>query len=64
MLRFHVCGVRVCGVGHMNYGNGWFEVKASQYRRPTKDAQKRPHKFSRIIVCATCMRPLRVTLAT
>ena len=37
------------------------EVKASQYRRPTKDAQKRPHEFSRIIVCATCMRPLRVT---
>ncbi len=37
------------------------EVKDSQFRRPTKDAQKRPHEFSRIIVCATCMRPLRVT---
>ena len=37
------------------------EVKASQYRRPTKGAQKRPHEFSRIIVCAACSRPLRVT---
>lgn len=37
------------------------EVKASQYRRPTKEAQKRPHEFSRIIVCAACHRPLRVT---
>lgn len=37
------------------------EVKASQYRRPTKEAQKRPHEFSRIIVCAACRRPLRVT---
>src|SRR5258708_23633431 len=36
------------------------EVKASQYRRPTKEAQKRPHEFSRIIVCAACRRPLRV----
>ncbi len=24
----------------------------SQYRRPTKEAQQRPHEFSRIIVCA------------
>jgi transposase len=37
------------------------EVKASQYRRPTKEAQKRPHEFSRIIVCAACRRPLCVT---
>ncbi len=37
------------------------EVKASQYRRPTKEAQKRPHEFSRIIVCTACRRPLRVT---
>jgi len=36
------------------------EVKAGQYRRPTREAQKRPHEFSRIIVCAACMRPLRV----
>jgi DNA invertase Pin-like site-specific DNA recombinase len=36
------------------------EVKASQYRRPTKEAKKRSHEFSRIIVCATCLRPLRV----
>jgi transposase len=38
------------------------EVKASQYRRPTKEAQRRPHEFSRIIVCAACRRPLRVML--
>lgn len=36
------------------------EVKAAQYRRPMKEAQKRPHEFSRIIVCAACRRPLRV----
>ncbi len=36
------------------------EVKSSQYRRPMKEAQKRPHEFSRIIVCAACRRPLRV----
>jgi DNA invertase Pin-like site-specific DNA recombinase len=36
------------------------EVKASQYQRPTKDALRRPHEFSRIIVCAACGRPLRV----
>ncbi len=40
------------------------EVKASQYRRPTKEAQKRPHEFSRIIVCAACRRPLRVTFGS
>ena len=34
----------------------------SQFRRPTKDAQRRPHEFSRIIVCAACRRPLRVML--
>lgn len=38
------------------------EVKLSQYRRPTKEAQRRPHEFSRIIVCAACRRPLRVML--
>ena len=37
------------------------EVKAGQYRRPTKEAQRHPHEFSRIIVCAACRRPLRVT---
>ncbi len=37
------------------------EVKASQYHRTTKEAQKRSHEFSRIIVCAACLRPLRVT---
>ncbi len=36
------------------------EVKSAQYRRPTKEAQKRPHEFSRVIVCAACYRPLRV----
>src|SRR5712691_4532126 len=36
------------------------EVKRSQYRRPTKEARKRPHEFSRIIVCAACLRQLRV----
>ena len=36
------------------------EVKMSQFRRPTKEAQRRPHEFSRIIVCAACRRPLRV----
>lgn len=40
------------------------EVKASQYRRPRKEAQKRPHEFSRIIVCAACLRPLRVTFGS
>jgi DNA invertase Pin-like site-specific DNA recombinase len=40
------------------------EVKANQYRRPTKGAQKRPHEFSRIIVCAACFRPLRVTFGS
>src|SRR5438270_414469 len=38
------------------------EVKMSQFRRPTKDAKRRPHEFSRIIVCAACRRPLRVML--
>lgn len=40
------------------------EVKRNQYRRPMKDAQKRPHEFSRIIVCADCRRPLRVGLGS
>jgi transposase-like protein len=38
------------------------EMKLSQYHRPTKEAQRRPHEFSRIIVCASCRRPLRVML--
>jgi DNA invertase Pin-like site-specific DNA recombinase/transposase-like protein len=38
------------------------EVKASQYRRSRKEAQRRPHEFSRIIVCSVCRRPLRVML--
>lgn len=38
------------------------EVKAGQYRHPTRDAQRRPHEFSRIIVCAACRRPLRIIL--
>jgi DNA invertase Pin-like site-specific DNA recombinase len=37
------------------------EVKAGQYRRPTKEAQRRAHEFSRIIVCAACRRPLRAS---
>jgi transposase len=37
------------------------EVKANQYRRPRKEAQRQPHEFSRIIVCAACRCPLRVT---
>ena len=36
------------------------EVKRGQYRRPTKEARRRPHEFSRIIVCAACLRQLRV----
>ena len=40
------------------------EVKASQYRRPRKEAQKRPHEFSRIIVCAACQRHLRVSFGS
>lgn len=36
------------------------EVKMGQYRRPSKVAQRNPHEFSRIIVCAACHRPLRV----
>lgn len=32
----------------------------SQFHRPTKDVQRRPHEFSRIVVCAACRRPLRV----
>ena len=31
-----------------------------QYRRPSKVAQRNPHEFSRIIVCAACRRSLRV----
>jgi transposase len=37
------------------------EAKAGQYHRPRVEAQRRAHAFSRIIVCASCRRPLRVT---
>jgi len=36
------------------------EVKAGQYRRPRVEAQRHPHEFSQIIVCAACHEPLRV----
>jgi DNA invertase Pin-like site-specific DNA recombinase len=36
------------------------EVKRGQYHRPMKEARRRPHEFSRIIVCAACLRQLRV----
>jgi hypothetical protein len=35
-------------------------VMAGRVRLPTKDAQRRPHEFSRIIVCAGCRRCLRI----
>jgi len=38
------------------------ETKAAQYRRPRREAQRQPHEFSRIIVCAACRRSLRVML--
>ena len=38
------------------------EVKANQYRRPQREVQRRPHEFSRMIVCVDCRRPLRVML--
>jgi DNA invertase Pin-like site-specific DNA recombinase len=37
------------------------EAKGGQYHRPRVEAQRRAHAFSRIIVCASCRRPLRVT---
>ena len=36
------------------------EVKGNRYQRPRAEAQRRAHEFSRIIVCASCRRPLRV----
>jgi site-specific DNA recombinase len=36
------------------------EAKAGHYRRPRREAQRRPREFSRIVVCAGCQRPLRV----
>jgi hypothetical protein len=36
------------------------EAKDAQYHRPTQEAQRQAHEFSRIIVCASCRRPLRV----
>jgi transposase-like protein len=37
------------------------EGKASQYRRASKEGLRQPREFSRIIVCAACRSPLRVT---
>jgi hypothetical protein len=37
------------------------EDKAGQYRRPQREAQRRAHEFSRIIVCSSCRRALRAT---
>jgi DNA invertase Pin-like site-specific DNA recombinase len=36
---------------------------ASRVRLPRKEAQKRPHEFSRVIVCAACRRFLRIGLS-
>lgn len=36
------------------------EVKAGQYHRPSVEAQRRAHEFSRIITCVACRRPLAV----
>lgn len=37
------------------------EAKAGQYHRPRAEAERRAHAFSRILVCSSCRRPLRVT---
>ncbi len=37
------------------------EVKGGQYRRPRQEAQRKARELSRIIICASCHRPLRVT---
>lgn len=39
------------------------EAKGGQYHRPRAQAQRHAHEFSRIIVCAACLRPLRVAPA-
>jgi predicted DNA-binding transcriptional regulator AlpA len=36
------------------------EAKAGNFRRPQREARRRAHEFSRIIVCAGCRRLLRV----
>lgn len=36
------------------------EAKAGQYRRPQREAVRRPREFSRIVVCVGCRRPLRI----
>ncbi len=36
-------------------------VKTHHYHRLRQQGQRQPHEFSRIIVCAACRRPLRVT---
>ncbi|GAC1394497.1 MAG: hypothetical protein NVS2B12_10910 [Ktedonobacteraceae bacterium] len=40
------------------------EVKANKYLRSRKDTARKPHEFSRIIVCAACRRPLRVSFGS
>jgi DNA invertase Pin-like site-specific DNA recombinase len=37
------------------------EAKRGQYHRPRAEARRRAHAFSRIIVCASCRRALRVS---
>lgn len=37
------------------------EVKASKYLHARKESEKKSHEFSRIVVCASCRRPLRVS---
>ncbi len=37
------------------------EAKRGQYHRPRAEAQRRAHAFSRVIVCASCRRALRVS---
>jgi DNA invertase Pin-like site-specific DNA recombinase len=37
------------------------EAKRGQYHRPRAEARRRAHAFSRIVVCASCRRALRVS---
>jgi len=37
------------------------EAKRGQYHRPRTEARRRAHAFSRIVVCASCRRALRVS---
>lgn len=36
------------------------QTKEAQFRRPRREALRKAHEFSRIAVCASCRRPLRV----